>query len=645
MSKKSKITKELVISKSITFIAIVSFIIAFKTIFGDNNTLIGVTTVTAILMCLGVDFTNEPLENTLKLIAINLGSGIAAYITGFNMWIAIPINFIVVFLISNKFYYNLKTPLYLPFSLQYLFIIATPVSSSELPMRLIALLVGPLLIMAVQLVLNKNKITKSGNKLIVGICEEVIKKIKSENTTEVEEINASIKSNVNDFRKMVYDSRKDDFYITEEGRIKLDIVVVLEKLSNLIDRKENDEESKMLIEDIYVFLDTIKRNFGKEENILSINNNIDEFLKSHENKEVKDFITLEFLNNVKILRDSLEELFNLGKENYKKVKSSNDIPEKFKKINVFKNEIYNKSVKFSYSVRVSLGITISIFIADFFNLAQGKWIYFTALSLIIPIYELSKQKTLDRLFATFVGGIIVVILFSIFKDALSRTIILLLSGYLSSYTSRYRYATIYTTISAIGAATLAATDVNIFTIDRLLFVTLGAVIAIIINKAILTIDMKEANKQLEVMYANSINEMLETVYEDTINGTYDTHKIDNLLIVTSMIEEKFAANNNALISKEESAYLEEERLLVINIHELYTLISKNMIKEVDINYILEDLKSLVDYENENISQVINKVEEHILAITNVNDKVILANIREIFIGLFKVNKLKKQINI
>ena len=112
-----------------------------------------------------------------------------------------------------------------------------------------------------------------------------------------------------------------------------------------------------------------------------------------------------------------------------------------------------------------------------------------------------------------------------------------------------------------------------------------------------------------------------------------------------MIEEKFAANNNALISKEESAYLEEERLLVINIHELYTLISKNMIKEVDINYILEDLKSLVDYENENISQVINKVEEHILAINDVNDKVILANIREIFIGLFKVNKLKKQINI
>lgn len=645
MVLNNKITKQLVVSKTVEFLKIIAFIIAFKLIFGDKNTLIGVTTVTAILMCLHVNFTSEPFKNTNKLILINLLSGVAGYISASNVWLAIPINFIMIFVITNKFYYNLKMPIYLPFSLQYVFILATPVTAKELPIRLISLLVGPIFIMAMQLISNKNKVTNVGNKIIVEVCESIIQKSKLNNSEEVLKLNNDIKFNVNRFKKMVYDNRKDDFYITEEGRLKLDIVIVLEKLSNLIDKGNNDKNTKILLDDIFNLLEKIKGNLGEKENISKINDDIDNFLREYFHKEINDFLTLECLNNIKILRDSLQELLNLGRENYNKVKSLNDIPEEFKKINIFKNEMYSKSIKFSYSIRLSLGITIAVFISNYFNLAQGKWIYFTTLALIIPIYELSKQKTVDRLLATFIGGIIVVVLFTIFKSSFSRMIIILLAGYLSSYTSKYRYSTIYTTISAIGAAAISSATATVFTIDRFLFVVLGAIIAIGINKFILPIDMKEANRQLVEMYTDAINKMLETVYEDTVNKLYDTHKIDNLLIVTSMIEERFAANNNALLTKEETEYLEERRLLVINIHELYTLISKNMIKEIDIKYILEDLKSLVDYEKQNIKQVINRVEEHILSISDINDKVILANIKEIFKELFEINKLEKQINI
>ena len=83
---------------------------------------------------------------------------------------------------------------------------------------------------------------------------------------------------------------------------------------------------------------------------------------------------LRILNTINRLKLALEELKLLGKENYNKIKSSNDIPEEYKMANIHKREFYTKSVKFFYAIRLSLGITISAFIADYFKFAEGRWI-------------------------------------------------------------------------------------------------------------------------------------------------------------------------------------------------------------------------------------------------------------------------------
>ena len=110
-----------VISKTILYISIVLFVVIFKTIFGVENTLIGVTTVTAMLMFLQRDLTLEPIKNTLGLVGINVISGLGAFIAANNIFLGVIINFLIMFMISYMFSYALKKPLYLPLSLQYLF--------------------------------------------------------------------------------------------------------------------------------------------------------------------------------------------------------------------------------------------------------------------------------------------------------------------------------------------------------------------------------------------------------------------------------------------------------------------------------------------------------------------------------------------
>ena len=129
-------------------------------------------------MLLGRDFTGQPLKNTLMFLGINLLMGVGTAIADMNIWIAIPINFIVVFTFSYIFTYNLREPLYFAFGLQYLFLLSEPVPADKQVIRFIALICGALIIMLAQILVNKNKLSTAGNKILVGVCESIENSIK-----------------------------------------------------------------------------------------------------------------------------------------------------------------------------------------------------------------------------------------------------------------------------------------------------------------------------------------------------------------------------------------------------------------------------------------------------------------------------------
>ena len=635
MAGKTKITKQFIISQTILYVFIMAFVITFKIIFGDKNILVGVMGITAILMLTQINLTVSPGKNLVKLLIINLGIGIFTYLANLNIWAAIPINFIGIFVIAYTFYYNLKTPVYLPFTLQYMFLLATPITAAELPMRLLSLLVAPIGIMLIQFVVNKNKTTKVGNKLIGGICDNLIKKINNDENKV--EINEAIKKNANDFRKIIYDNRKDNFYVTEEGRIKLNIVIILEKLSNLLDEKTTN---KQILNDLIICLQELKRSLGKEEDLRNITDITGNIINNYKKDNSYDLVSLKILNTINMLNISLKELKSLGKENYNTIKSSKDVPEKYKMTNIHKREFYTSSVKFSYAIRVSLGITIAAFIADYFKLPEGRWIYFTAFAIIIPIYELSKKKLRDRMFATLVGGAIIVLSFTIFKNALIRMLIIMVAGYLRSYTSTYRYGTICTTICAIGAAAMTGGAV-VLTIDRIVFVIFGTIIAIIINRFILPVRMKDANNELLGTYNEVVHGMLNKVYEEAINTGDNTHEMDTLLLVTTMIEERLAVNNGDSITEEYSSYFDKLRILIIDIYQLYTLVRINKAENSKVEYLIEDLKGLSNIDNIDINNKIKGVEEHIKTANGIDNKIIFASLRGVLTEIKELRGINK----
>lgn len=622
--KEEHMNKKILISKTRIFLIVIAFVIGFKTIFGEENLLIGVTTITAIMMFLERDLTIEFSKNTIGLIILNLFIGVAAFISNTNMYLAMIINFIVMFCIGYKLCYNLKNPLYIPFALQYLFILVTPINIELLPKRLLSLLIGAISIMIAQLIFNRNKFGKVSSEIIKEVCTQVINKVDlCINEKETKGVENKIQGLINQLRKFIYEKIEKEFYLTEDIIINLNISMSFEKLNLILG---NPHVKKDTLNELKEYLNCtfeVLNDYNKVSKLELFLDNI--ILREHE-KNLKE---LEILNCMMFIKDSLIELNDYGNKKHNWIKEVEEIPSKFKKREL------STSLKLSYATRLATGIAIGGFIMDYFNISEGRWILFTILSIINPIYEVSKEKSKDRIKSTIVGGIIVVLLFSIFKDSTIRGLIIMGTGYIGGFTNKYKYNMICVTISAIGSAALIG-SAEILTVNRILFVALGIVIATVVNKLLLPYNLNDANINLRKMYDLTIKEMLIEEYDVIHNERKNSHLLKNLFIITSLIEDKLKANNQIIQDESNLEFIKSRRSLVTNIYQLYLMVIKCEIKEIDIKKVLRDLKELTDYENINIEEYINITTEDINNSKYINDKIIFSIIIEIFEDIKKI---------
>lgn len=622
-------TKKLIISKTINFVTIVAFIIVFKFIFSDANVLIGITSATAMLMFLERDLTVSPLKNMLKLIGINLIIGIGAFLTSFNMWLAIPINFGLTFLIGYTFLYNLRNPLYLPFILQYAFLVSTPVSLAALPLRLAALVAGALCIISLQLLFNQNRLKKSGNKMLIEICHLLTIQIKQiKKGKDISSIRSSITQLISNLRRAISERREDNFYFTEEALIKLNLSIALEKFSLLLDTDINLKDYGPFLSDLKLFLEKSIACIEYKHTFEALDTFYNELMSHYDADSIHSLKDLEFLNNISFMRDNLEELVKLDEAHYNLIRKFETIPQGYSQHAFNKAAFRSNSIKFSYAFRLAFGVTLSFFLTDFFHLAEGRWLAFTCISIIIPIYEQSTKKAVDRIFATLIGGAIAFVLFTFSPPGLAP-LILMASGYISSYLQAYRYTTIFVTISSIGSAALTNLPTTPeLTMARFGFVALGVFMALLINRLIFPYKLKDETLELKTMYKNTIISMLQQVYA-LAQGKHNTYTMKNLLVVTSLIEDRIRLNNQAFPDANYQSILANERLLVSNIYELYCWLSKHPITEANLEPILQFMPQILQTTKVNFYAFTKSINNQFPKINTLTDKITLNMIKQI----------------
>lgn len=626
--------KKKIATQTILFIFIVSFIIIFKTIFGTEETLIGVMTITASLMFLQMNLTNNLIENTAYILVIEVLSGVASFIAALSPWLGIPINFITVFILGYSFCYSLKKPMYTPLILQYLFMLSAPVSLDILPKRLLSLVFGGVIIMVFQVIANGGRQSKKGMVLLSDTLNMVKERVDSNSKEKSIEIGRNINLKLKELNRIGEEISYSNHNLINERNIMLSIAIAIKKLNENLTKLKHDKDTLEGLKDLSLAIDLARKILNSkdqyDEQLTEFNTIISRYKhKKSINKEV-----IRLVYSTTYLKDRIVELKEIEVEKTRKRDS-------FIHIQFLhdKEDVKAKSIRMSYGFRIALGVTITAFFTDYFNIVDGKWMMFTILALTVPIFEASTQKLKDRLFATFIGAFLAVIIYEIFKTPLSRVIILMITGYVNGYITRYKYNAIGVTLCSIGSAVLASGTPEILSIHRVIFVLIGAFLSYIINKYFFSYNLKDETIELQSMVDITLKHMINEVYE-LVNGKEDKSKLINYIITLSMVEEKLSQNN--FVSEEERniRYLEKVRELESLIYELYMWIDMEGIVKENIKIVTKDMNYLVHINNVNLDEKIKEFQSQLPEINSINDEISIIIMEDILKNFYTLKCLK-----
>lgn len=143
---EQNITKKSLITKLLLLIFIILFVQGFTVLFGNDNLLMGVTLLTALLMYAKFDIGYKHKEAPFLILTMFIFVGISSYISLLNPVLGIIINLFSVFTIVYVFGSKLEYKVYLPFVLCYIFAQGTPVSSDLMPVRITGLFIGAVVV-------------------------------------------------------------------------------------------------------------------------------------------------------------------------------------------------------------------------------------------------------------------------------------------------------------------------------------------------------------------------------------------------------------------------------------------------------------------------------------------------------------------
>lgn len=635
--------KKKVLSTTIMFVVIVAAIIGFKSIFGDENTLVGVAGITAALSLLGTDYTINPLRNTVYFVGLEVVLGVGAFLAANNSILALIITFILIFTVLYNFTYNTKKPTYVAFTLGYLFMLYSPVDVEELPTRIVALAFCGLAIMAIQMIANKNKLKTQSKKTIKSsieyIGEEINCILENKNLDFVNELNKKTYIGIRDLVSDMYKRIDKDIHLPIEIMQSLFISRFLESINLTVGKIKDDKNDN---EGYFKTLNEVKNLLVEIDNFTNENLSIDELInKLSEYAEDSDKIEPNYylIYELKDAADLLSyDLKDSRDKKIDKIKENYFVTDLLDRVNDLKNNMSKDSLKFTFALRGAIVTSIGVFIVSIFNLEYGKWLVFSLSSIVQPYLEASKVKGKDRLVGTVIGLVIFEILFYLIKDNSARVLVILAVGYISNFQTKYKDQMICTTISALGAAAMTS-SLEMISINRLVFVVIGTLIALYANKVILPYKMIDITKK-DIEKSIMINEkVLSKLYELGRLELKIDEDVKEMLFVNNLINKKIDTNNLTLLSNSIDDFLYNQRMFMNDIRFLvnnFRRFSKNNTGVMDLVY---DVDKLMHRENskEDIIKCFNKRADKF-------SQLVLVDVLELKENIINSKKLSKQIS-
>ncbi|WP_415334781.1 FUSC family protein [Clostridium perfringens] len=546
----------------------------YKTIFGVENTIIGLIIAMASYAFLRLDLTSYPIYKSMIFLILNLFLAISAYISAINPFVGLIINFLILFTVSFIYTTEFKNVISYIFLLLYVYMWEYPISLDELPRRLVAMGVGVFIIIGIHILFNRRNFKKNSNSIIIRSIRNIQKEIcHIINESYREKENIYIDSELRKLLILIEGRNNNKFIENNKDDIYFNIVLILERINSIINKvgKINNKSKDVIdylnslnhdLENITLFL---------ERKVDCINEEKDDLNKSStiNNWAEKEYAFLgECTELIRLLEKNINNLYE-----YNRKKSRKRIKVKFnlKELLIGNSSLKMKHLRVAYSLKLAIAVSLIMFIVDLFKIPQGRWIVTSVYVVIQPYEEETLTKAIKRFKGTIIGVIIYISVFTFFPHIIPLELLLLILMFLYFVQKDYEKKVVCTALMTLSFG-LSRSTVGYLAFYRFLFVIIGIGIALGINKLIFPQSIKNSIYDLKERYLELTNKLLyelkSILYEEKYNENTVKLLLDCNLIESKLMENKLIAENLELkdLVDKQSIILSKIRCLILFIN-------------------------------------------------------------------------------
>ncbi|HFF8989470.1 TPA: FUSC family protein [Clostridium perfringens] len=546
----------------------------YKTIFGVENTIIGLIIAMASYAFLRLDLTSYPIYKSMIFLILNLFLAISAYISAINPFVGLIINFLILFTVSFIYTTEFKNVISYIFLLLYVYMWEYPISLDELPRRLVAMGVGVFIIIGIHILFNRRNFKKNSNSIIIRSIRNIQKEIcHIINKSYREKENIYIDSELRKLLILIEGRNNNKFIENHKDDIYFNIVLILERINSIINKvgKFNNKSKDVIdylnslnhdLENITLFLERKLECINEEKADLNKDSTINNWTE-------KEYAFLgECTELIRLLEKNINNLYE-----YNRKKSRKRIKVKFnlKELLIGNSSLKMKHLRVAYSLKLAIAVSLIMFIVDLFKIPQGRWIVTSVYVVIQPYEEETLTKAIKRFKGTIIGVIIYISIFTFFVHIIPLELLLLILMFLYFVQKDYEKKVVCTALMTLSFG-LSRSTVGYLAFYRFLFVIIGIVIALGINKLIFPQSIKNSIYDLKERYLELTSKLLcelkSILYEEKYNENTVKLLLDCNLIESKLIENKLIAENLELkdLVYKQSIILSKIRCLILFIN-------------------------------------------------------------------------------
>lgn len=619
-------------------ILICLYLFFFNYFFGEENLMIGITSIISVMLFYKTNLTIKILHSVVFFTICNCILGLAALVSSSFIVLSVPINFFIIFIISFILYNSSHKGNSLSFILLYIFMISFPVSINDLPLRLLALLVNSLTIIIFQIFTNYRITSKESDLNLIELCEIIFDKINNSNKPiEIYKDYSKIKKYIYNIKYLVYMQRYRVFYISDLFKIKLHLTISLEifiDIINDIDNCINLIYREKLINNIKDTIKIISRTLKNRNYSINDSNYLRAMMDSYKDSANENIIVYRTITNIDRVHILLTDLYNCKNT---KLDTTEKIPKSLDIFDYLKNDFSINTTRFSYSFRIAISIALGAFILDLFNNNFYSFTLFSIAAFTQPRQDINYKKIGEGLMNVLLATIIIYLIFFFIRNTILEALIIILFCYLHLKSKTSKNRILYLCLIYLGSIALCNHQYTL-SYKTMFCIFIGLLIATLTTRYVFPFTLHNASIDLININRTIIMLLLKSLINNPSMLIYQNFYLSASIVESRMIRNYLDPNNENI-----RKYTINQSKIILNLFVLYSAIVENNLPKETNTLIIDTISNYFKEPNNSNNITLSKLENAYRKSENIYSKYTIKSLINILNEIDKMIELSPMI--